>query len=84
MSFLPWLLLGILAVVVVWVVMKQNSPLPPPQATTPWGQPQPITGGAQYPQAQNSDAALGTSIANAVSAAFGLATTIVQTSNKPK
>lgn len=76
MSFLPWLLLAVLGAVVLWVVMRQNNPLPSPGVVDPRGQPMPVSRYSN-PQAQNSDAATATAVASAVSSAFSLVTALV-------
>lgn len=81
MGFLPWVLLAVLAAVVVWVVMRQNNPLPPPASVNYNGQPNPI-GTFTNPQAANSDAATVGAIASAVGAAFGLVTQLVKNGQK--
>lgn len=81
MGFLPWVLLAVLAGVVLWVVMRQNNPLPAPGSVTPYGQPPPI-GTYTNPQAANSDAATVGAVAGAVGAAFNLVTQLVKNGQK--
>lgn len=81
MGFLPWVLLAVLAGVVIWVVMRQNNPLPPTGYVNASGQPLPINTYTN-PQAANSDAATAGAIAGAVGSAFALVTQLVKNGQK--
>jgi hypothetical protein len=77
MSFLPWLLLAVLAVIVVVMMMRGNKGTA--TGLAPNGQPFPLqtTGN---PQANQADATA-RAIAQSVTAAFGLVTQLVNNSN---
>lgn len=77
MPFLVALIIGI-TLVVVWVVMRQNNPLPMPGQMAPNGQPVPVAQGGN-PQAAG-DAAIAAAVAGAVGQAFALVGTIVNNS----
>lgn len=81
MSAIAWILLAVVAALVLWVVMRQNDPLPAAGQLAPNGQPYPVAW-QNNPQAQGGDQALATSIAGAVGAAFGLAGSIINSSQK--
>ena len=78
MSFLPWILLAVLAVIVVWMMMGSGVARP---GLAPNGQPYPIANPANI-QANNSDATA-RAIAQSVASAFSLVTQLVNNSNKP-
>lgn len=75
-----WILIAVIAVVVVWMVMKSNTAVPPVTAVAPNGQPVPL-GTAGNPVAAGGDAGTAAAVAGAVAAAFGFIGSIVNASN---